>query len=221
MSKSIDHAVEQNALYATTTRMSKIITAYWDENSYEYNATSFTFSPSQMITVGAGGDTLLNEVGATSFRVGNFGTSADRRFFRTGFSSTPIANFGFEADDNGTMGVTNVFDADDIDDFTTNGNFVSIYEAGAKSAAYSYKEDIWMNIQVDYVSESPSNAADFNASTITYDFPTAVSATPTNLKMVTIQTRRFYPQEGNVTIFTMRTYSANIGEIKKFKADTL
>lgn len=215
--KSIEHAVEQNALFATTTRMSKMTTAYWDDTSYLYDPLTFTFSPSQIITA-ANTHTQLAEVGATGNRIGAFG-GANRRFFRTGANATNYtAGFlGFEGGDFNIMG-TSEMDTDDVDDFDTNTTFVTIFDTTNATSGYGYKENIWMNVRVQYVSDDPSSAGDYNATTVRYDYPTATAgANLTNIKMTTIQTRRFIPDEGNVTIFTMRAYSSNIGEIQQFK----
>ena len=224
VNKSYSHAVEQNALYATTTRVQKIMTAYWDENSYEYNATNFTFSPALLVNTNQGNNSL-NKLGLTQYRVGSFEAATSiRRFFNNiETNATTKANFGFDLDDNETNGAgTN--EHDDIDDFDTNNAFVSIYATNNASGAYSYKEDIWMQIAVDYVSDTPIGGTDYNSSTIRYNFPTTAATaanSPTNIKMATISTRRFIPGEGNQTIFTMRIYSSNIGELQIYHSQVL
>lgn len=209
INKSIDFAVEQNALYSTTTRLSKIITAYWDESSFIYDPTTFTFSASQEVNA-SNGDAQLREVGTDSFRVGAFGTDKKRRFFRTDANATVA--LGFELDDNNTLG-TGTYNPDDIDDFDMGVNiYESVYETGATSAAYSYKEDIEVNILVEYVNDTPTNAQGYNSKNITFNYNTTATAGPTNIKMTTITTRRATGEE----IFKMRTYASNVGEIKAY-----
>lgn len=211
LNKTIDNAIEQNALFATTTRLTKILSAYWDETAYIYDPATFTFSAAQAVNVAAGGAAALNEVGTTSFRVGAFGADLERRFFRTDANATLSANFGFEADDNNTLG-TGTNNPDDLDDFNMPANtFTSVYESGATAAAYSYKEDVNISIQVQYVSDVPVN--DYNATNLVFDYNTTAVVGPTNIKMTSITTKR----ASGATLFTMRTYSSNIGEVKKYK----
>lgn len=220
-SKTMSHAVEQNALYATTTRLNKIITAYWDNAAYTYNALTSTFSAATEVNASSAVSSVqLNAVPGSQVRVGNFITGnavidAKRRIFTSGRNATPIANFGFDANDfNMTGDGTNK--SDDIDDFQT--NFTTIYAANPdpNAASYSYKENIWMEVAIDYVNDIPVNANGYNDSNLVFNYSTVAQANPTNLKMITISSRRYIPNEGNVTIFTLRTYSANIGEVQNY-----
>lgn len=206
LNKSYSHAVEQNALFATTTRLSKITTAYWDENSYEFNATTFTFTPA--LELNNGGDPGLNPPRVGHFNTGIPAIDGDRRFLKVTPPNAPAGGMGFDVNDAGTQ--------DDIDDFDTGGAWVSIFQAPAANRSYSYKENIWMRVTVIYVAD-PALGVD----PLLYDYPTIIGGVGGNVKLVTIEARRFTVEDGNQTIFTMRTYSSNIGEIQNYASRTM
>lgn len=182
----------QEAIYAATAKMSQILSYKWDEANNEDNA---TISGAKVLDIPASADTDGNfsRVGVTKFRVGHF-QETGRRSMYNNINATNASALGNDANDAGV--------SDDIDD-QVNTNLVS----GAASAE-GYKEAYDINVTSSYIIDNSASIAGYLNSEqngFEFDRPTA---SPTNIKRILVNVT----DANNQILFTLTTYSCNIGE---------
>ncbi len=187
-------AIQQEGIGQAASRVNMIMEYYWDENG--------TDASQRAPILQTGGDAELNN-NSNGWRTGT--PIQSLRNFRFGsdenLTSTPISLLGSDATEN------------DIDDFIGIYHLTFISTANVDNSA-NYIEtgtDINMTIDVAYIND----AADYNLSTITFDFNTTVLTGTTNIKMIEV---KLTSDDNDVPELdkeiVLRAFSCNIGEYK-------
>ena len=180
----------QEAIYAATAKMSQILSYKWDEASNEDNN---TISGSRVLDIpfNISSDPDFRRNGTSKLRRGHF-EETGRRAMYSNINERNASLLGSDAGD-----------SDDIDDFIINENLVS----GAASAD-TYKQAYTINVNVTYIrdtSVSPLGYQSSQQNNFEFENPTADI---TNIKGIVIDVL----DTNNQRLFTLRTYSSNIGE---------
>ena len=131
------------------------------------------------------GDTELNRVPGTVYRRGNIRLGKRRRFFDN--ITNASAALGLEE--------ATLADADDIDDFDR-----------MREDIQSNLLKLFIDVNVTYVSDS----ANYANTSLPFFFG-ATTATPTNLKMITIGVKK---RSDGTTVLKYAAFAANIGSTK-------
>jgi type II secretory pathway pseudopilin PulG len=190
--KTRDSSIIQEAIYASTAKMSQLLSYKWDEASNEDNN---TISNAKVLDINASGlgDSELDR-NNSKFRVGHFNQTGGRRSFHNNPTSSPGLG-------------SNASDLDDIDDSDINGQNLLT----PSTTAGGYKDTYTLDIATTYVNDD----ANYSSTIINgFEFETNVAnvANPTNIKRINITIK----DSNGETLFNMRTYSSNIGESPVF-----
>ncbi len=182
--KSRDFSLVQEAIYASSAKMSQILSYKWDEASNENNN---SISNAKVLDINTGNAALWRASG--KFRVGHFQETGRRSLFNDETNATTVANLGPDAD------------MDDIDDaLTAAQNLLS----GAASGD-GYKDSYTIDVNVNYILDD----ANYSQTTINnFEFENITNANPTNIKRLGITIK----DSTGETLFNLTTYSSNIGE---------
>lgn len=186
-----EESLVQEAIYAATAKMSQIISYKWDEANNEDNV---TISGAKVldIPVSANTDSNLSRIGVTKFRAGHFQTTGRRSMYSQEINASTLQS--------------DAGDGDDIDDFIVNNSQLL---SGSTSAG-GYKEDYVINISVSYIIDKSNSTNGYeNSEQNGFEFENPVTTLDkTNIKSVVVDVLG----TNNERLFTLRTYSSNIGE---------
>lgn len=185
--KTREASIVQEAIYASTAKMSQILSYKWDELSSENNT---TISTAKVLDVPTSSetDTEFARAAGTKFRAGHF-VGTGRRSFHSASTSTSLLG-----NDTGDLG------ADDIDDT------VATTLINGDATAAGYKFDYNITVTPSYMSDI-AIYTDTNQSG--FEFENETNGTNrTNIKRIQIDVQ----DHTNEVIFSLRTYSTNIGE---------
>lgn len=187
--KSREMTINQEAIYAATAKMAQILSYKWDEASSQDNE---TVSIAKVLDINSAIADSELERNTTRFRMGHFQVTGRRYMYSTETNSSAL---GMDADDNGT--------ADDLDDFhNTAANLVTI-----DTESDGYKRTYTINVQNSYAFDN-ANYANSSIGTFEFDLPTIERS---NIKRILITVGTTINGEAT-TLFTLRSYSSNIGE---------
>ncbi len=196
--KTTSVALQQEGINQAVSRVSQILTHEWDEN-ISANLESTGCVP--VLYVSSAGDTELN-MGTNRRRIGVDVNSSSRTFNKcdNNSSATPSASLGIEGS------VKN-----DIDDFTD----INLTDVAIGCGGTDYIEKATVDIATSvYYS---SDAADYNSTSINFDFNTSSSLTnSTNIKTIKVTiTSSSGVDELNKSI-TLHAFSCNTGDSLDF-----
>lgn len=201
--KATEGSISQEAIFASSAKLMQTLSFPWDENSTDF----------EQILEGA---TVLSGI----VKIPNGTTSLDfnNTVCRPGF----IARRCRTDQDGWEVNVSNLGNdypsplIRGLDD--ANGTFM----VNNTTSSEGYKNQYHMTVDVSYVSDnthSGGGAIDYNASDPfggdLFVFSSTASANKTNLRLITISTFRQDDDVNPVTV--LRTYGANIGEIKPYR----
>lgn len=199
---NVERNLMQEAIFASATKISQILTYSWDENSAPDTA---VLASANVVEVTSAG---LLDRNSSDFRVGHVPQALHRRMTPASAIRSATA-VGADADDAGVP--------DDIDDFNVAGtvNLTSL------TGATGYKKAYRVTTTVGYVNDyNFRNATSYASSVIDYTFDanTSFTANTTNLKMIEISTDQNNSDGWSAEpILVLRSYSANIGETDFYK----
>ncbi|MDA7848094.1 hypothetical protein N8972_01250 [Sulfurospirillum sp.] len=177
-------AMQQEAILAARTQIGDILTYPWDENSIQNDVVG-------VLNVHINSDDELDR-NITIRRVGHVLADKRRKFFNADVNATTIINLGKD----GAELIPN-----DIDDFS--GVLTRLVNSGEDAGVLDYRYNLNMTTTVSYVNDS----ADYFATNIPlFTLNTNSSLITTNIKMVELTLRG-----SNLSKFTLRSYSTNIG----------
>jgi len=188
-----EDALVQEAIYAASAKMSQILSYKWDEANNEDGLTISGAKVLDIFPASPDTDGNFSRTGASKFRLGHF-QETGRRAFYTMTNQMNASALGNDANDAGIN--------DDIDDLV-NANFLS-----ASGNGDGYKEDYTINVATSYIIDNSVSVAGYLNSEqngFEFDMPT-VSAT--NIKRIRVNVFG----ANNELLFTLSTYSCNIGE---------
>jgi hypothetical protein len=193
---NVERNLMQEAIFASATKISQILTYSWDENSAPDTA---VLASANVVEVTSAG---LLDRNSSDFRVGHVPQALHRRMTPASAIRSATAA-GPDADDAGVP--------DDIDDFNVAGtvNLTSL------TGAAGYKKAYRVTTTVSYVDDyNFRNATSYASGTIDFTFGTnPVVGDTTNLKMIEISTDQNNSDGWSADpILVLRSYSANIGE---------
>ena len=199
-STNVERNLMQEAIFASATKISQILTYSWDENSAPDTAVLAAANVVEVTSTG------LLDRNSSDFRVGHVQEPLHRRM-------TPAL-----AVRSATAIGTDVGDIlpDDIDDFD-DANPVDLTSL---TGAPGYKRAYRVTTTVSYVDDyNFRNATSYASGTIDFTFGTnEVVGTTTNLKMIEISTDQNNSDGWSADpILVLRSYSANIGETDFYK----
>jgi len=178
-SASANEIVKDEATFQGFQTAGILLTYSWDDNSIDPDTLS-------NYILDTNGDSELNRVPNTVYRIGNIRLGKRRRFFTNITNATQ--NLGLEE--------ATLDEADDIDDFHNNTETIT-----------SNLLDLTITTTVSYVSDTASYAN----SNITFTFGAAPAATPTNIKMILINVAN---ANDNTNIIRYAAFATNIGGTK-------
>lgn len=176
----------QEAIYASTAKMSQILSYKWDEQSNEDNN---TISGSKVLDVTPSADTdIALHRNNGKFRAGHFQETGRRSMYSDAVFASAL---GKDLNDN-----------DDIDDATSlDSNFLT-----GTSSAEGYKDSYTMDIHTSYIIDTSSDSY-LSTTQNNFEFENETNNI-TNIKRIQIDVLDANKQR----LFTLRTYSCNIGE---------
>ena len=182
-----EESLVQEAIYASVAKMSQILSYKWDDASNEDNN---TISGAKVLDINASIDTdIALDRNSSKFRVGHFQETGRRSLYSAVTSSSILGN---DANDAGLN--------DDIDDGIA-ANFIS-----GTTAAGGYKENYTINVVPSYIIDLSTNGY-VNAVQNGFEFERPTN-NPTNIKRIEVQVL----DNNGDRLFTLKTYSSNIGE---------
>ena len=192
-----EETIVQEAIYASTAKMSQLLSYAWDENSIA--PLTSTVASSKVLDINSTTrDIEFDRNGLTKFRLGHFVGTGRRSLYDISITNRFSSAIGFDA------GETNAT-FDDIDDDI--GTVTFIESTGTtNTSSIGYKENYRMNISVSYIDVNNTYGNNFIAG---MEFENPV-ATTTNMKRITVQITD--NQTPATTLFTLKTFSSNIGE---------
>lgn len=177
------YSMQQEIILAARTKIGDTLTYRWDQNSLQNGTIKV------LVT---NGDNELNVSSDGVRRIGHVKGDKRRKFFSALNQATTPANLG---PDTGAL--------NDIDDFNSATPTNLTLSTQTTNLDYHVK-DFNMTTSVVYVSDS----ANYSASNINFVFGTTpVTTGSTNIKMLTLSITG-----SDISPFTLRTYSCNIGE---------
>ena len=184
--RGVEQNLLQETIFITATKLGQVLSYPWDENS----PPAGTLAKTEVLN--ASGDDELDR-NVTDYRRGHFQQALHRKMTPQSAqrSATTAGGLG---DDGG--------DRDDIDDFE--GEITLITETGERG----YKKNYRINGFVDYVSD----ATDYSASSVNFDYSISGLGSDTNIKMVQITVEEELPSGSYSEVLRLRSYSSNIGE---------
>ncbi|NOQ30369.1 MAG: prepilin-type N-terminal cleavage/methylation domain-containing protein [Helicobacteraceae bacterium] len=194
-SQNVESSLISEALVASVAKIDQILTFNWDENS-SYEGAENTTSYSKVLDISSA-DSELERVAGSNYRVGHISSMLHRKFHSSEVNSTQ------------TLGAESDFD--DIDDFiVSNQNLFASDVVGADG----YKQHYLIDIDVSYISD----AATYSDQIINdFSFSDTTQVNPTNMKMITITTKKEQADGSYSDEIKLRAYSSNIGEIDYYK----
>jgi hypothetical protein len=198
---NVERNLMQEAIFASATKISQILTYSWDENSAPDTVVLASANVVEVTSVG------LLDRNSSDFRVGHVPQALHRRMTPASAIRSATA-IGMETDDN--------LLPDDIDDF----NDANPVDLTSLTGAAGYKKAYRVTTTVSYVDDyNFRNATSYASGTIDFTFGTnPVVGTTTNLKMIEISTDQNNSDGWSAEpILVLRSYSANIGETDFYK----
>jgi len=178
-------ALQQEAILATKTKLGYLLSYEWDANSYDPTA-----SVSRVLNTTASGS-ADNDFDTTTSRRNGHVIADNRRKLRDN-NASPTPDDGNAAWGNALL--------EDIDDFDGKDENTTI-----ASDTMDYIFNLQLRPTVNYVSDSATYAN--QDMTFTFDANTTFT-NPTNIKMITIQSR---DTSNNINI-VLRAFASNVGE---------
>lgn len=194
-----EFALQQESILAARTKLGDILTYAWDEEATNQLEGAFVLD-----TNDTGSETELNKH-TNSRRIGHLFADKRRKGFDTFTQATAHNALGSDT------GEVTLVAYDDIDDF--HNSVQSLYNTGeAALNGLDYKfTDINLTTRVIYVDDSATYS---NQIINDFIFTTANANRRSNLKMIQIDV------VGAQTNFSLRAYSANIGESELLRRTT-
>lgn len=194
-----EFALQQESILAARTKLGDILTYAWDEEATNQLEGAFVLD-----TNDTGSETELNKH-TNSRRIGHLLADKRRKGFDTFTQATAHNALGSDT------GEVTLLAYDDIDDF--HNSVQSLYNTGeAALNGLDYKfTDINLTTRVIYVDDSATYS---NQIINDFIFTTANANRRSNLKMIQIDV------VGAQTNFSLRAYSANIGESELLRRTT-
>lgn len=194
-----EFALQQETILAARTKLGDILTYAWDEEATNQLEGAFVLD-----TNDTGSETELNKH-TNSRRIGHLLADKRRKGFDTFTQATAHNALGSDT------GEVTLVAYDDIDDF--HNSVQSLYNTGeAALSGLDYKfTDINLTTRVIYVDDSATYS---NQIINDFIFTTANANRRSNLKMIQIDV------VGAQTNFSLRAYSANIGESELLRRTT-
>lgn len=194
-----EFALQQETILAARTKLGDILTYAWDEEATNQLEGAFVLD-----TNDTGSETELNKH-TNSRRIGHLLADKRRKGFDTFTQATAHNALGSDT------GEVTLVAYDDIDDF--HNSVQSLYNTGeAALNGLDYKfTDINLTTRVIYVDDSATYS---NQIINDFIFTTANANRRSNLKMIQIDV------VGAQTNFSLRAYSANIGESELLRRTT-
>lgn len=194
-----EFALQQESILAARTKLGDILTYAWDEEATNQLEGAFVLD-----TNDTGSETELNKH-TNSRRIGHLLADKRRKGFDTFTQATAHNALGSDT------GEVTLVAYDDIDDF--HNSVQSLYNTGeAALNGLDYKfTDINLTTRVIYVDDSATYS---NQIINDFIFTTANANRRSNLKMIQIDV------VGAQTNFSLRAYSANIGESELLRRTT-
>jgi prepilin-type N-terminal cleavage/methylation domain-containing protein len=193
-----EESIVQEAIYASTAKISQILSYQWDENSLK--EANNTVAMSRILDVNSSIRDSEFDRNNSKFRIGHFVATGRRSLYDINDTNkTPALVLGPDLNETAPLFF------DDIDD-AINPNMSFIQGSGAlATSVHGYKEEYNMSILVDYVdirnnylNTTLANEFEKNTSTVN----------ATNMKRISISV---FNSLGTI-LFSLRTYTANIGE---------
>jgi len=183
-----DQSTLQEAIFAASTKMSHILSYPWDEQSTNIVSTSSTSGSAVLDT---NGDSALNRIVGTNFRIGHFRDTGHHTLFTSTTHATTVL---------GKEGTT----TNDMDDFKTtlNGSLLA-----SEVNDYGCKAIYTITVASDYISDTLVSGS-YNDNVLTFDFNATAVGTTTNIKKNTITVY----DSNNEVQFNLTSFSSNIGE---------
>lgn len=203
-SKNVEKNLMQEAIFASVTKMSQILSYRWDDNS---SLNPFVITSSNVLTV-TNGDSKLDR-NISDFRVGHIQQPLHRRM-------TPASTL---RNASSVLGAETLNERDDIDDFIGTGveNLIDT------RSSEGYKREYRTNTTVAYVNDSNfQNNTDYTSTTINFTFDSNTNALAkaqtSNIKLIQISTDQYNINTAQwEPILVLRAYSCNIGETDFYK----
>jgi len=192
---AVESSVHQEAIFAASAELSKVLTFRWDENSKLFNAATGKLSDENVVDINTSTLTRINAT--TPYRIGHIRTapvSANHRQFHN-----KVTDVNSSTHDNDILSKAH--------------NWKSLFTATASSAiAKGYKKNYNLSITINDAND---------AVTTTYAFAKGTAATAGATNMKVIQVNIDIPDSSGATDGTadiiLRSYAANIGEVALFK----
>ncbi|WP_345985073.1 prepilin-type N-terminal cleavage/methylation domain-containing protein [Sulfurimonas sp. HSL-1656] len=192
--RSLESNIVDEAVFAVSAKAAQVLSFRWDDNSQ--NAGDLLSHSKILDVAGSGGLSRTNSI----FRIGGIAENAHRRFHSA--VAGPASN--------------------ELSGMTT-GSALTFITGGDATSATAYKKDYQLNVAASFVGDGNAAYNTGATASATYNFPnfpSPVSGTATNMKMVKIELQ----QNDSVTatpswtnVATLYVYAANIGEIDYFK----
>lgn len=197
---NVERNLMQEAIFASATKVSQILTYSWDENSAPNTTVLASANVVETTSVG------LLDRNSSDFRIGHIPQALHRRMTPSSAIRSATA-VGADADDAGLP--------DDIDDFNGGVELGLITLTGAAGYKKAYRTDTNVTYVNDY---NFRNATTYASSTIDFTFGTLAAGGTTNLKMIEMSTDQNNSDGWSAEpILVLRSYSANIGETDFYK----
>ena len=188
---AIKTSLNQEALFAASAELSKVLTFRWDQNSKIADPITNALSEHEFI-VDTQNSSDLNRSGSTAFRVGHIDNGTDKhRQFHTTVTSV--------------NGATN--NSDILSKAVTNRELFTTAASG--STTKGYKQHYRIDVNVAYCSDTITSAG--------YQFQKPASSPPAVSNMKVIETVIDLENVDNTWdngIIVLRSYAANIGEVE-------
>ena len=189
--KALEQNLEQEALYAASTKLAQVLSYKWDEASTT-NTAGVAQTQSHILDIppSADTDTEFARIAGTRYRLGSFQLPGRRYMYSV---ETNASALGIDTND------LNI--SDDIDDPVSS----SLIQADSQDG---YKTDYNVTTTVSYIIDTN----DYNQTTINNYELNQVTANRTNIKKVQIDVLKLLPSGGTQAIFRLSSFSCNIGE---------
>jgi len=187
-----DESLVQEAIYAASAKMSQILSYKWDEGSNEDNN---TISQAKVLDIPPSffTDVALDRNGSSKFRVGHFQETGRRAMYTNTLETNASALLGNDINDTFP---------DDIDDLV-NPTLVS-----GNAAAGGYKAAYTIQVTPTYINDRSVSIGGYtNTIQNGFEFEQGTGF-QTNIKRIRVDVL----DSAGQTLFTLRTYSCNIGE---------
>jgi len=188
VTRSDEFSLNQEAILAGATKIGNILTYEWDEKNVEESDLKHVLDVTN-------GDMELNRWpnSNSTRRIGHFKGNSRRKFFSSELNASSI----------GTDDATETNLPDDIDDFDAKSDTLVVNSTSDSD----YVKNFILTTKVSYIGDT----ADYNQTTLSFDFSTTAVAPSTNIKMVEVIIKDV---QNNQDIATFRSYAANIGSTK-------